>query len=68
MVHFLDTQKEPVVTDLDTPTFETRPHSDIRKPWHKPLLQRLEISTETKTGGGSTDDGDGLGLVFDTEV
>ena len=32
-------------------------------PWHRPVLQRLEISTQTGFGGTSFDDGDGLGLI-----
>ncbi len=35
-----------------------------RLTWHRPVLQRLEISTETKNGGTSFDDGDGLGLII----
>jgi hypothetical protein len=43
---------------LDTPLTPTD-----HLPWHKPVLQRLEINTETRLRGGSTDDGDSLGLV-----
>jgi hypothetical protein len=39
-----------------------------RLPWRQPRLQRLEISTETRLRGGSTDDGDGLGLALDIDV
>jgi hypothetical protein len=34
-------------------------------PWHRPVMQRLEISTETRFGGGSIDDGNGLGFIGD---
>jgi hypothetical protein len=36
--------------------------------WHRPTMQRLEISTDTRFGGVSTDDGDGFGLVTDLQV
>jgi hypothetical protein len=48
--------------DLTTRTSELQLLTGERQPWHKPAMQRLEISTETRFGGGSIDDGDGLGL------
>jgi hypothetical protein len=48
--------------DPTTPTSELQLLTGERQPWHKPAIQRLEISTETRLRGGSTDDGDSLGL------
>ena len=54
--------------DFTTPTSEPQRLTGERQPWHKPAIQRLEISTETRFGGGSTDDGDGLGLDQDINI
>jgi hypothetical protein len=45
----------------DRTPFATSPADQL--PWHRPVFQRLEINTETRFGGESFDDGDGLGLI-----
>ena len=35
-----------------------------RLPWHRPELQRLEVTLDTRVGGGSSVDGE-IGSLFD---
>jgi hypothetical protein len=50
---------------MTTPNLEPIPLVAEPQPWHRPALQRLEINTETRFGGESFDDGDGLETVTD---
>lgn len=53
---------------MNLPENRATAESFDRFPWHKPTVQRLVIAVDTRQGGTSVEDLDGLGFLVEDEV